>query len=131
MVSQPLVLPSVTTAHGAVHPVAIVARSPAVSRCVMVGCPAQARLTVLPVVPPLKASTCVRRSATSRVKVALVGPLRKETLLVVKAPYGPECHHWLLPQSITPGGYCPLSAWFSPARSSNVTISVPVLGAEL
>ena len=59
-------------------------------------------------------------------KLALVrsDPL-KPTLLVVKAPQGPEWYHWPVPQSTTPAGYCPLSGWFCPGRSSNVTVCAP------
>ena len=101
----------------------MVAKVPGASTRVTVGCPAQARVTVLAPVPPLKASSCTRRRAARRVKDSLVepGPL-KPTLLVVNARHGPDRYHRPVPQLMTPAGYCPLSARLGFGRSSKVTV---------
>src|SRR5512142_614396 len=43
-------------------------------------------------------------------------------LLVVNLPYGPDSHQVLVPQSMSPVGYCPLSTRPGLVRSSNVTV---------
>src|SRR5262249_17137018 len=44
------------------------------------------------------------------------------TLLVVKAPYGPDRYQRLLPQSMTPLGYWPFSRWLGLDWSSKLTV---------
>src|SRR5437588_11094923 len=66
------------------------------------------------------------RLGVSNVIVPLVidGPL-KLTLFVVNRPYGLDRYQTPFPQSNSPVGYCPVSAWSCPARSSNVIVCVP------
>src|SRR5262249_40987466 len=45
-----------------------------------------------------------------------------ETLLVLKGPYGPDKYQPLVPQSMTPLGYWPLSARLGFVRSSKVIV---------
>src|SRR5687768_6480470 len=69
-----------------------------------------------------------RRRGVTNVKVALVLPETKLTLLVVKPAHGADWNCRLEPQLITPLGYWPFSGWFWPLRSSNVTVRPPPPG---
>ena len=88
------------------------------------GWPSQAALTVLETDPPLKAVSRTNRLGVTKVIESLVrpGPLNL-TLLVVLAPRGAERYQRLIPQSIMPVGYSPLSARLGWLRSSNVTVN--------
>ena len=55
-------------------------------------------------------------SATAVILIVVAVAVLNDTFLVASAPNGPEWYHLLVPQSMTPVGYWPLSAWFWPAR---------------
>ena len=60
-------------------------------------------------------------------KVALVAGLVKVRFLVVRAPHDAEAHQApALPESMTPDGYCPVSAYSRPVRSLKVTVVEPL-----
>src|SRR5215510_9581837 len=78
---------------------------------------------VLVTEPPLYASIASKRRGVTNVNGSLVGPApSKPMLFVVNCCHGPERYHALVPQSITPEGYCPLRTRLGFARSSNVMV---------
>lgn len=78
----------------------------AVTTVLTVGLPAQANDTVDEPLPPLKMLTLFKTLALTKLKLAeTVDSFKKETLLVLKLPQGPERYHLLLPQSAVPVGY--------------------------
>ena len=115
----------------AVQPVLMVTSWPPPTLWLLVVLPAQARVTVLGPVSPLKARRLTRRLGPSTVKLALVIPglsdPLKERLLVVRLPQGPETYHRpFAPQSTRPVGYCPLRGTSWSARSLKVRVSGPL-----
>jgi hypothetical protein len=109
-VFQPFVLPTVITPQVPLHPVVIVATTPAGTVCVFVVWPAQESVTVVEPEPPLYARMLTSTRGVTNVNVALVAPpLLNEALFVVKSPQGPEWYQLPVPQLMTPVGYWPLS----------------------
>src|SRR6266516_5816689 len=99
----------------------MVAPVPAASVRWTVSWPAQFKLIVLLVVPPLNASSCNSPRGDMNVKLALVGPAPlKPMLSVVNPANGPDRYQLFVPQSITLDGYWPLSGRLGFVRSSNV-----------
>ena len=128
-VSQPFELPIVTGLQMAVQFVFRIACWPAARAICAVVWPTQLALTLLVTVPPLNAATWIRRFGVRNVNGAVVGPTPlKPMLVVVKAPYGPEMIQRLVPQSMTPIGYCPFTV--APG-SSNVIVCAPTTGVDV
>jgi hypothetical protein len=113
-VSRPLVLPTVTVVQVCVQLVWIVISTLKPRLTVTGGPPSQRKVIELdPDVAPLYAWTLMSRRGVTNVKAALVAPaLLKRTLLVVNCCQGLDRYQTFVPQSTTPGGYCPLSGLF-------------------
>jgi len=133
LVSQPLVDERVILGQEVVQPVA----APAINcfeetAIVLLGLPAQVRVMVEPVEPPLYKSSLVKildcKILNDPDLMAL--PL-KEKLLVVNFCQGDEMYHLFVPQSIRPAGYCPFMTVSVAGWSLKVTVMADGAGVEI
>lgn len=103
-VHHPFELDTVTVVQVVVQFVGMVRSWLAATSWLTVGLPSQARVIVLGVSPPLNAWMVIKRRGEVNEKGSDVPSGGNEMLLVAKPPHGPDSHHWLTPQSITPIG---------------------------